>query len=464
MNDKQEIVCTFEDMVEDLRDAIRTFVDKRTGKNTQYEIMDAAVGAFSVFFTQCPSFLSHQKLLQARYGLSNARTLFGMKDIPGDNHIRDLLDPTIPSALGSVFDRCFDNLDKSGHLDSFKVSLVPGKKDILIALDGTEYYSSGTLHCKNCSIRKREGVVRYCHGMVTPTIVAPGNNKVISLAPSFITPQDGDDKQDCEIKASKRWLKTYIPQHNSAQRNSTQLKTNEGITILGDDLYAHEPFCKELLDKGVNFIFTCKPDSHKTVYEWIKGITKEQIVDRFDGKRHQIYTYKFVEGIPIRDGKQSLAVNFVEVTVKDRQTQEQIYHNAFITNLPLQGETDQETEIILGTIVDCGRARWKIENENNNTLKTKGYHLEHNFGHGQKNLASLLATMNLLAFLFHTMLEFMNKKYKLLRKVLGARKRFFNDIRTLLVYLPFKSFDNLMLFMVEGLKERYDLETLKVPV
>ena len=52
---------------------------------------------------------------------------------------------------------------------------------------------------------------------------------------------------------------------------------------------------------------------------------------------------------------------------------------------------------------DCGRARWKIENENNNTLKTAGYHLEHNFGHGKQYLASLLATMNILAFLFHTM-------------------------------------------------------------
>jgi hypothetical protein len=35
-------------------------------------------------------------------------------------------------------------------------------------------------------------------------------------------------------------------------------------------------------------------------------------------------------------------------------------------------------------------------------LKTKGYHLEHNFGHGKKNLSALLMTFNLLAFLFHT--------------------------------------------------------------
>jgi hypothetical protein len=43
--------------------------------------------------------------------------------------------------------------------------------------------------------------------------------------------------------------------------------------------------------------------------------------------------------------------------------------------------------------------------ENNNTLKTKGYNLEHNYGHGKRHLSSLLATLNLLAFLFHTALD-----------------------------------------------------------
>ncbi len=104
------------------------------------------------------------------------------------------------------------------------------------------------------------------------------------------------------------------------------------------------------------------------------------MADRFDGKKHQIYTYAYVEGVPLCDKKgkkEPLTVNFAEVTVKDRQTGEQLYHNAFITSHKLEGKTDQETIIRLNTIIDCGRARWKIENENNNTLKTKGYHLEH---------------------------------------------------------------------------------------
>jgi hypothetical protein len=40
-------------------------------------------------------------------------------------------------------------------------------------------------------------------------------------------------------------------------------------------------------------------------------------------------------------------------------------------------------------VVEAGRSRWKIENENNNVLKTKGYHLEHNFGHGQQHLSNV---------------------------------------------------------------------------
>ena len=45
------------------------------------------------------------------------------------------------------------------------------------------------------------------------------------------------------------------------------------------------------------------------------------------------------------------------------------------------------------------RGRWKIENENNNVLKTKGSHLEHNFGHGKQYLSAFMLSLNLLAFL-----------------------------------------------------------------
>jgi len=127
-----KVVLTFNDMISSLRSAVNSFPDKRTGKNTRYSLLDAAASAFSVFFTQSPSFLSHQELMQQKYGLSNARTLFGIKDIPSDNHIRDMLDPVAPAALDPVFQSCFNALLQSGHLDSFRIALGEKSNDLLI--------------------------------------------------------------------------------------------------------------------------------------------------------------------------------------------------------------------------------------------------------------------------------------------------------------------------------------------
>jgi hypothetical protein len=85
-------------------------------------------------------------------------------------------------------------------------------------------------------------------------------------------------------------------------------------------------------------------------------------------------------------------------------------------------------------------------------LKTKGYHLEHNFGHGTQHLAAGLVTLNLLAFLFHTVFGLLDANYHLLRTTLGARQTFFNDIRTLTRYFVFDSWDHLLAFMMQQLE------------
>ncbi len=110
------------------------------------------------------------------------------------------------------------------------------------------------------------------------------------------------------------------------------------------------------------------------------------------------------------------------------------------------------TQKTVTQIVTAGRTRWKIENENNNTLKTKGYHLAHNFGHGKQHLASLLATFNLLAFLLHTLLDLQDSKYRVLRRTLGRRQTFFDDLRALMRYWCFARWGELLDFMLDGLE------------
>ena len=96
-------------------------------------------------------------------------------------------------------------------LDAFRVVA----QQLLVSLDGTQYFSSKALHCQNCLTRQlSNGQTLYYHTAMIPVIVCPGHAQVIALAPKYIMPQDGYDKQDCEQAAGKRW----ITQHGATWR------------------------------------------------------------------------------------------------------------------------------------------------------------------------------------------------------------------------------------------------------
>ena len=426
---------SFNHLVGYLRTVLAELPDRRKGKNLSYEMEDFGLSAFSVFFTQSPSFLAHQKAMQAARGQNNAQSFFQIQEIPCDNQIRQMLDPVPPQTLYPVYDQIYDRLREQGIVQTFR-----GVNDsTLIALDGTWYHSSHKIHCPCCShLEHKSGQITYYHSAVTPVIVAPGQSEVIALRPEFITPQDGHTKQDCEIAASKRWL----------EQNATRYLCGP-VTLLGDDLYAHQPFCRRALLHGFHFLFTAKPESHSTLYQWVNllqpgpdlGSMKLRVKVRSQWHTH---TYRWANKVPLAEGDDALKVNWCEVTVSDPNGKV-LYHNGWITDWPI-------TEQNVAALVASGRARWKIENENNNTLKTKGYHLEHNFGHGKQHLSSLLAAMNILAFLFHTVLSFTDEHYRLIRAALPTRKTFFQDVRALTRYIHFPSWKGLLRFMMRGLE------------
>lgn len=129
------------------------------------------------------------------------------------------------------------------------------------------------------------------------------------------------------------------------------------------------------------------------------------------------------------------------MTIPRQSDGQLLYHNAFVTRHDLSDET-------IADVVSAGRSRWKTENENHNILKTKGYHLEHSFGHGQHHLSQVLLTLNLIAFLFHTVLQGVDKPYQQIRQKRGTRKGFFQDILSLTKYLLFDSWQHLLDFML----------------
>ncbi len=409
--------------------------ERKPSNNTKYTVEEALLSAFSVFFMQSRSFLDHQRLMKSQKGKDNAQSLFGIENIPCDNQIRTLLDLVPASTVFGVFRSVYNGLSKTGNLSPYRCF----GGGFLLTLDGTEYFSSKKIHCSHCCHRThKNGSTTYFHAAVTPVLVAPGCPQVISLEPEFITPQDGHDKQDCENAAAKRWIAAH-----------PRDPKDPPVTLLGDDLYCNQPICETVLDYGYHFIFVCKQTSHRELYDWVdylERIGEVQTLTQFEirGRKRLSYHYRFVNKIPLRATQPAMEVNWCEVTVTDTSDEKTLYYNAFATC----HEIDEQN---VAEIVTAGRARWKVENEGNNILKTKGYHLEHNFGHGQNHLAELLFCLNLLAYLFHTSLDLVHITYRAVRDLLVTRQTFFNDVRALTRYLWFESWQTLLEFMlIEG--------------
>jgi len=160
--------------------------------------------------------------------------------------------------------------------------------------------------------------------------------------------------------------------------------------------------------------------------------------------RWEHHHYRWANGVPLTDSDDALQVNWCAVTITSAEGKV-TYRNAFITDWPITAEN-------VAGLVAAGRARWKIENEHNNVLKNRGYHLAHNFGHGKKHLASLLLTLNLLAFGLHTLLELTDESYRLIRATVGARRKFFTHLEALTTYLYFETWERLLDFMLRGLE------------
>jgi len=416
--------------LEGLRTVCAGFPDARRSTDVDYSTTDIGLSAFSLFFMQSESFLSHQRRLEQGHGTSNCQTLFGMKKIPTDNYIRLMLDPVSPEALQPCFDQVIEQLRERDGLKAFQRL---GERT-LVALDGTEYFCSQKLSCPQCLTRKRgNGKTESYHAMLAAMIVAPGHNMVLPLMPEFITPQDGAEKQDCERNAAKRRL--------SAHGKRVQ---HLHPVYLGDALFSCQPLAEAVLETGADFLFVVKKDGHKTLYEFIEGASLGQrtVIERKPGKRSLTYRYRWIEAVPLRDGEDALTVNWLRVTIADEKGKV-TYDGAFVTSLPLTADNVVE-------VAACARARWKIENESFNVLKNNGYNLAHNFGHGKKYLARTFAAMNLLAFAFHTACDCLETLWQQAREAVGARARFFQDLHTITAYVLFPSWHGFMITVVTG--------------
>jgi hypothetical protein len=400
-----------------------------TGHNFRYTLTDALKCAFAVFFFQHPSVLDFQRKMQEKRRRNNMESIFGIREIPSNPQIKTLLDEIEPDGFGGVFNDSLKAAENRGVLEYYRV-LDGG---VLLALDGVWYHSSENIHRKRCLHTTKDGVTTWYHTMLAGTIVKPGDTVVLPVMGEPIGNDDGSEKQDCERNAMKRWLGKHAQEYK-------WLKP----TLLGDDLFSNYPICKEIKDNGLSFIFTCKETSHPWLSETVKNsYLAEKTRREWNGRHHVVYRYRWLNGVEIRDSRETMLVNYLYFEIENEGKRKTTYRNSWVTDKTV-------TEDNVALLVSCARARWKIENEHNNVLKNHGYNLEHNFGHGSDHASEMYCLLNLLAFLYHGILMLADEDYAKARAVAGRRTEFFNYLRAALWYALHENWETFLVYVRAG--------------
>ena len=124
-----------------VRSGFATIPDPR-GEDVDISLRDALMSAFAMFSLKAPSLLAFDK----ERAESNLHTVYGIQRVPCDTYRRERLDPLAPKWLRPVFKSVFRQLQRGKALE--EMVFLDGH--YLLALDGTGYFSSTSIHCASC--------------------------------------------------------------------------------------------------------------------------------------------------------------------------------------------------------------------------------------------------------------------------------------------------------------------------
>src|SRR6266403_490071 len=338
------------------------------GDDVDISLTDALMSAFAMFSLKAPSLLAFDK----ERAEGNLHTIYGMKRVPCDTRMREILDPVSPKVLRPVFKSIFRQLQRGKALEA--MAFLDGH--YLLALDGTGYFSSKTMHCASCLHQvHRNGSITYYHQMLGAAIIHPDFRAVIPLMPEPIIKQDGTDKNDCERNAAKRFITKLRQDH-------PHLK----VIVTEDSLSSNAPHIETLHGSGCRYILGVKEGDHAYLFKHVQAAEAAGHVtyyERHDRATGVIHRFRFINDMPLNASRVDVRVNFIE---NWEIGPDQVQHFSWVTDLRVS--TRNVYKLMRG-----GRARWKIENETFNTLKNQGYNFEHNYGHGEQHLSVVFAML-----------------------------------------------------------------------
>jgi hypothetical protein len=400
--------------------------------DTDISLTDALMSAFAMFSLKSPSLLAFDKERSA----SNLQTIYGMKRVPCDTHMRERLDPVSPESLRPVFKSVFRQLQRGKALEP----LLFLEDYYLLALDGTGYFASKTIHCASC-LRKvhRNGSVTYYHQMLGAAIIHPDVRAVIPLMPEPIVTQDGTDKNDCERTAAKRFVAKLRQDH-------PHLK----FIITEDSLSSNAPHIATLHAHDLHYILGVKEGDHALLFQQVQAAEHAGRVtyyERYDRAAGVVHRFRFVNDMPLNASNADVRVNFIEYWEMGKA---KVQHFSWVTDVRVTARNVYH-------LMRGGRARWKIENETFNTLKNQGYHFEHNYGHGTKNLSVMFAMVMMLAFLVDQTQQLCCALFRAVWVKLGSKRLLWERMRSLFYAYHLESMRELLEALWYGIEKHRPL-------
>lgn len=215
------------------------------------------------------------------------------------------------------------------------------------------------------------------------------------------------------------------------------------LIIIEDGLSSNAPHISELRKHNFHFILGVKEGDHKFLFEYVDQAHQAGQVSEFEcesqGVRHR---FRFINQAPLNESNPDERINFVEYwEIKPGKTQ----HFSWVTDFTVT--TANVFQIMRG-----GRARWKVENETFNTLKNQGYHFEHNFGHGAKNLSVVFASLMMLAFLVDQAQQLACSLFQDVLKKVGSRIRLWERMRAMFLTLEFACMEDIYRALLYGFR------------
>lgn len=413
-----------------LRKRFEAVPDGRRLSLTTYSMADALAGAFAMFSLKQPSLL----MFQNQKDQPAIKKLYQLDQVPSDSTMREILDGAEIDHLNEAFADIFYELQRGGILKQF----VAADGHYAIAIDGTEYFRSDTIHCPQCMQRKvGKDKTQYYHQAVVATLVHPDQKTVITLAVEPIVKQDGETKNDCERNATRRLLERFRRMH-------PQLKA----IVVEDGLSSNAPHIADLKRLNLRFLLMAKPSDHQYLFNEVIEASDEgrdEIVSIFGitDPQLQLSQTQYVSNVSLNASNKDVRVNFLQHFEFDPKTGDVRKRFSWVTDLNLD-----RSKFIDYTRI--GRSRWRIENETFNTLKNQGYHFEHNYGHGDKNLTTVLMLLMFLAFLVDQVQQTCCPLFTAVLEMLKSRRQLWDDLRRCVRTFVFESFDQLWSALLRG--------------